>query len=462
MTLAEGAVRRRVEQTLNVGTTVLIFVLATNAQFALTFINSTPAYELAAVLVLGRVALLAPRRAGLRDQLGRSRAVLAAVALFGGYGLLRIFGGSVGSFASNPSSIPELWVKDMLVVAAVLLGATSIRRIRDMSWLMVLSLFVLAGPALVQHLTGTYSVDWFGLARNESGFIDGVERVQVGGPLGSANPLAQWLLTALPIALHFAVAGATGGRRLVASGASLLAVSGVIATQSRQGLLVLIALGFLWTILYAKPQRKSLLRVGGAIAALVLVVVAVNPTRWARQVERLGEVAALVGADIDPESSAAGYAGTFWAGYDMFVDHPLLGVGHGNFTERYPAYVLERGIDGSGKARAAHNGVIHLLAETGFIGAALFGAALSLVVFSLFRARSRLRAYELQGDAQLATALVVSLGAWVSSSMFQGLFHTEQLAVVLGLAMGLVFAANGLEPSRAVGDRVLVGYSSEA
>ncbi len=434
---------------LGFGTIVLILLLVTNAQTVFEEFIGSPVHDLAVLLILGRSILAIRSGVNIADVARRFKKFALAIGLLSAFGAIRLFGDTFGVAASQAGSFPEAWLKDMLIVVALVAGSVSLQRVTRLSWLMTGSIAILAGPALIQHLTGTYDFQWGGLATNETGFIDGEERVQIGGPLGSANPLAQWLLVALPFAMHFTVAGRRIEHRVAAGAMVLLAIGGIIATQSRQGMLVLLLLVGLWTVFYSRPSPKTLVRVAAVGVLVVGLVVAANPSRWVRQVERMGEVSALFGADIDPQSSAAGYAGTFWAGYDMFVDNPVGGVGHGNFAVNYIEYVDERGIDGSGKARSAHNLVIHLLAETGIVGTVTFVSGFALVVSLLRTARSRLRAYEFHADAELAaadaglaTALLLSLATWSAVSLFQGLFHTEQIVVVIGLALGFAWAAD--------------------
>ena len=150
----------------------------------------------------------------------------------------------------------------------------------------------------------------------------------------------------------------------------------------------------------------------------------------------------MVGGDIDPNTSSAGYAGTFWAGLDMFADHQVIGVGHGNFAELYPDYATRRAIDQSGKSRAAHNMVVHLLAETGLVGFALLFAGGVVLVGALRAARTTFRRLGLDAEADLSTALLVAYSGWLVVGLFQGLYHSEQFIALVGLGLGLATLAS--------------------
>ncbi len=53
----------------------------------------------------------------------------------------------------------------------------------------------------------------------------------------------------------------------------------------------------------------------------------------------------------------------------MFLDHPILGVGIGNYADAYPRYFITIFVDPLGHA---HNYYINIAAETGFIGLTVY------------------------------------------------------------------------------------------
>jgi O-antigen ligase len=65
------------------------------------------------------------------------------------------------------------------------------------------------------------------------------------------------------------------------------------------------------------------------------------------------------------------------AGWRMFLAHPLTGVGPGNYTPAYPAFAVGAWYASRGHA---HNYYIHMLAETGLIGALAYLALLAGVI----------------------------------------------------------------------------------
>ena len=74
--------------------------------------------------------------------------------------------------------------------------------------------------------------------------------------------------------------------------------------------------------------------------------------------------------EVTPENWAVVERMAHWqAGWDMFSDHPWLGVGFGNYAPIYPAYALPGWDEPLGHA---HNYYLNLAAETGLIGLAAY------------------------------------------------------------------------------------------
>jgi Flp pilus assembly protein TadD len=71
----------------------------------------------------------------------------------------------------------------------------------------------------------------------------------------------------------------------------------------------------------------------------------------------------------------------YTAGTQIFLDHPVLGVGFENFAVAYPRYADAAGINKNRTQTSAHNWIIHLAATTGLAG--LAATAALLVAFAL-------------------------------------------------------------------------------
>ena len=156
--------------------------------------------------------------------------------------------------------------------------------------------------------------------------------------------------TSFALALFFAPVKAKLPRLLGLIG-YLIIVSAIIATQSRGGLLGILAVTgvFAWQ----KVENKALLiMAGGAAAGLLLVLAGIS--------DRSSGGAAEDGID----ASAMGRIYAWQAAWNMAVSNPLSGVGLNNFYYNYFFYSPHW----DGKNHAVHSTWLGVLAETGFIG----------------------------------------------------------------------------------------------
>ncbi len=120
------------------------------------------------------------------------------------------------------------------------------------------------------------------------------------------------------------------------------------------------------------------------------------------------------------------------AAWDMFVNHPLLGVGIGNYAVAYPAYALPQWQDPLGHA---HNYYLNVLAEAGVIGLSAYLILWGAIFWSAWRA--------LQSTRGLWRGVVAgALGVLVALSIhnfFDNLF-VHSLHIQVGITLGMVEA----------------------
>ena len=77
-------------------------------------------------------------------------------------------------------------------------------------------------------------------------------------------------------------------------------------------------------------------------------------------------------------------------GLQMFADHPILGVGLGNYPLLYQQYSQRLGIDLRSEIRQAHNLYLEVAAETGLLGLLSFGLLLVVMFWSIWKAHQAL------------------------------------------------------------------------
>jgi O-antigen ligase len=123
------------------------------------------------------------------------------------------------------------------------------------------------------------------------------------------------------------------------------------------------------------------------------------------------------------------------AGWAMAKKAPLFGVGPGNFPRVVGKY------SAASTGLPAHNNFLHMLAETGFPGLALYTMLFAYALFALERTRRLARATE---QRIMASLLSLSLVAYLVA----GLFITRHDLVLAYIVLGWSAALVGRESMR--------------
>jgi O-antigen ligase len=130
------------------------------------------------------------------------------------------------------------------------------------------------------------------------------------------------------------------------------------------------------------------------------------------------------------------------AGWDMGLDHPILGVGPGNFDAAYPRYyALGWSAVFSTPLGHAHNYYINTFAETGLLGITAFIALLVAVFRRLLRTLAALRAGTPPLTLTLSQALALgatgALVTFCTHNLFDNMF-VHGIGLQFGVILGLV------------------------
>ena len=236
---------------------------------------------------------------------------------------------------------------------------------------------------------------------------------------GHPNSLAQFLATALPLAVYslhhairrrrtaealalaFVTAGAAATGFLTLSRAGVLAFAAALAVLGA-GVLALPGVDRRWRAV--TPAVLGLLLAGGGGLALL----ADTSGRGLRGLAgRLVNVHALI--EGEPRRF-------LWeAGWQAFRDRPLLGVGVDGFSLAYGRYRTAASwrAEWGETPLKVHNEPLDVLATRGLAG----GAAAAILVFGLVRAATRARR-RVDGDPMLAVAAAAGLAAYAVHTLF--------------------------------------------
>lgn len=248
------------------------------------------------------------------------------------------------------------------------------------AWVLVAA--VAAAYSLVQWKVGATvsSVEW----EPTAGTIIDVSEEEVGVMRRAAGPfthpvwLALYLTLALPITLGHFWATRRPWLKLVWAGAALVQVAGVVVTYSRMGYLAVVLGAALLLV-----RRRG----GPALLIVITLVALATVPLWPDALKT--RIVSIF--EYQRSASSITRIGQQLVGWWMFRDHPLTGVGPGNF-ERNVRFYADRVSDTLRiEEIAAHNMYIQVLAELGLQGVLLILALLWVAWRAAERGRRRTR-----------------------------------------------------------------------
>jgi O-antigen ligase len=248
--------------------------------------------------------------------------------------------------------------------------------------------------------------------------------ISISGSFDS-NDISSLLSMALPLSIGLFMR-ASGRRERIGSVLAILAlVLGVIATGSRGGFLAMVA-GLFIFVIGLRGEARFIAPIFMVIAGAIFWFTA--PPRFRDRIQSL--------AHLEKDYNLTAEAGrkAVWArGRQYIMEHPLTGVGAGNFFVAEGGFNIDVGR--TGKWSAAHNAYIQAYAELGIPGGSVFvlmlltAAGVAFRMWGPPRARSRAPPERLLYRPEfLASITSYSVGAYFLSHAY---FHP--LFAILGL-----------------------------
>lgn len=299
--------------------------------------------HLAELTAIGGLAAMAARRLGSGLSVAKVNTEVIGVIVLGAVIVITIPfsfwpGGSAHVFS-------DIYVKIILIFALMISTLTSPRRIRQMTWLMIIASTYIAGRAVVDYARGINLVEGDRI------------RSAVGGMFQNPNDLALNLVTFLAPTLFIIIQERRPSRRLFATFCAMTMVAAIVCTKSRSGFLGLLAMcavvGF-----YTFRARPGLLV--AAVFAGMLALPVMPQSFWTR-------MDSIMNADEDQTGSREARLRLLEQGFEVFADNPLTGVGAGQFQNyNVPGETIE-------KWRVTHNVWLQVACDLGIFGLLAFG-----------------------------------------------------------------------------------------
>lgn len=301
------------------------------------------------------------------------------------------------------SSFTALWPKYALEHALLIAKACAVyllivntveswRRLRRVLWVMTLGFLFPAVGTLHHRFTGK--------------LVEGGRAAWIG-IFSNPNDLAFALAMAIPVAVALASVE-RGWRRLLLAGTVVLFTLALFFTFSRGGLIGLCVAAGLCLLRWSSPWVRL-----PALLLFVAALIYVVPSYWQR---RQGI------ADLRDDPTVRERLATFEAGYNMFTDRPLLGVGPGCSMIGFPKYAPRE--FARHEWLHTHNTIVQAFSELGLLGASAFLLAIGLAIA---KCRRVAREWRHRGRAELERicgSFEISLWAFLACGMSGGYLLT--------------------------------------
>jgi O-antigen ligase len=418
---------------------LLLFAIPFGTRTSTTDTTTEPTIGAAELLVaLLAVAWLA--RGVRRRELQLPAGALVVAIL----GMVALAGLSVGYALDITSAVKEA-LKWLELLIAMVIVVDLVRQPNAARW--IIGAMMVAGAAeaaygAMQFLTGS------GPAAFD---IDGALRAF--GHFDQPNPFAGYLTTILPLAVCMGLCRSNPMPfRGLAFGAAALMAVGIGLSQSRGAWLGATVAALCMLLAWSAATRRLLIPV--VLGSALLLALALTGALPAAILDRISQAVEYFGVfdvrtvEVTSENWAVVERMAHWqAGWNMFLDHPWLGVGAGNYAQAYPAYYVGMWIEPLGHA---HNYYINMLAELGVVGGGLLVTLLAIAFTQLGGVLVRSEtltptlAQEERGPAGMFWRAVLAgvFGGFIVfcvHNLFDSLFvHSVnvQIGVLLGLGLG--------------------------
>jgi len=216
---------------------------------------------------------------------------------------------------------------------------------------------------------------------------------RMGGTRTNANGYGMMLMSGLPFLVFLAQTARGTWTRMLLAGLVLTSILSIFLTVSRTQVTSMFAffLALLFVrFAYLRGRLGTVLVFSGVVTLLATIYFLLPDYVFNR----------LIGATFAVDTSTRIRMGFLSKAIDLVVDHPLFGIGVGNFGFYGPL----RGMD-------PHDTVSFLLSSIGLVGSGVF---VGIVLTTLVKMSGNIRAFRSRGDYHLTNLSITLLAAFLA------------------------------------------------
>jgi O-antigen ligase len=340
--------------------------------------------------------------------------------------------------------------------------------LRRVLWSLVAVGAMLGGLSTLQQVTGNFRNQYAGFAQadvDESAAALGKKpaRSRSAGPIGEKNYYAQFMLMLVPLCLVQIRNSHKRWHKAAAAIAAGLTGLGIAFTASRGA-----AVGFVVMLMALLILRQVRWRHALMMIAAAGVILLATPKYRERLMSIVGVVDVVRGkSDVRAiDTSTKGRLTEMLAAGLVFADHPILGVGPGNFPFHFLDKADSIGFQVHGDERMAHCSYLQIAAENGVIGLILYLSILFVTLRMLWKAR---REAPTEEAYNIATGFLVTMIVMMTTGIFLSMAYERFYWFMLALSAAACYAGRTTdvgdigEPSPIANDpaRISSAYATE-
>lgn len=328
-------------------------------------------------------------------------------------------------FASYPNLSKFELIEMFKMYLSFLYLANNIKSKKEVQFIIAFLMLGLSFEGLLGFAQHRYSEPFFPTALGGPHGIDS----RISGTWGSYNDFAWYLTFMLPIALSMLFSEIKPVYKLICSFSLIIGGSSLLWTNSRGGW-ISFAVGALFVGLFVFPKIKGktgLIKTFATIVAILIFISPLYPRLLAKFHDRVTSY---------DRGAAQSRLPQFEVAYSIIMDNPISGVGLNNYTEVMHDYdITEEGLE-TITPHAVHNIYLHIAAELGIFGIAVFIWFLTAIYIEGIR-------YALTNKGVMTYA-VIGMVAGILAFLVHGLVDTASLGNKLLLFVwffaGVIFA----------------------
>lgn len=374
------------------------------------------------------VAILIQWMRSRETQKGWGRAALLVLA----YGLVvftsLLYAVNYSTAANAASDFAKNGVITVLLVIIIQNRST----FRGAMWVLVIAGIITGSISVFQYLTKTFANAYGGLGQAEIlNIVTGVDDYRISGPIGDPNFYAQILVVIVPLAFQFMLSEKKLILRALAAWSLAVCGLSIIFTFSRGGA---VALGvvLICLLIYRRLRPLELI----LIALLIIAMAAFLPEQYNARLNAMTQI--VTGqTDVREEASLRGRLSELSVAWKMFSQHPLIGVGVGNYPQYYQSYSRQIGLDPRTENREPHNLFLEVAAETGIIGLFVFFMVLIFSFQAIHQAWLTFKKLGITQYADLVAVFGIAFVGYLTAALFIHGAYPRYLWLLVGLALSL-------------------------